>query len=95
MKNQSSTMVKPGVSFSGTFGPRMAVIVHLFGHRIRDPIVVSSVKHNVSPGSRPFSAQSRRQTGTCIFSVVVEKHCNMILDPDIAYCMYSPEQGFL
>ena len=56
MKDPSSTMAKPGVSFSGTFGPRMAVTVHLLGHRIRDPILVSSVKHHVSPGSRPFPA---------------------------------------
>ena len=38
MKDQSSITAKPGVSFCGTFGPHMAVTVHLFGHRIQsDP----------------------------------------------------------
>ena len=38
MKDQSSTMAKPGVRFSVTFGPHMTVTVHLLGHRIQsDP----------------------------------------------------------
>ena len=39
MKNHCSTMAKPGVSFSGIFGPEIAVTVHLLGHRIQsDPV---------------------------------------------------------
>ena len=38
-KDQCSTMAKPGVSFSCTFGPHMAATVHLRGHRIQsDPV---------------------------------------------------------
>ena len=94
MKDQISTMAKPGVNFSGMFVPHMALTVHLLCHRTHDPSLVSSMKHNVSSVSEASPAKSRRQTESCILSVVVEKHCNMIQEPGIAHGIYSPEQDF-